>query len=280
MSINKPRGSLFAALLKYWRGRRGLSQLDLALAADVSTRHVSFLETGRSAPSEDMVLRLAATLQIPMRAQNEMLVAEGFDPYFDEPDVHRGLAPAIEHAIDFMMEQHEPFPLAVMNYRYDLVKTNRSGQRMLSQFIADFAALEPPVNACKLLFDPRGLRPYLVDWEIAARHLLVRIQRDALTHNHRDRLQALVEELASYPDVPKDWQKPDLSLRVEPVMSFSLERDGQRLSFLTTLTVFSAPTDVTVEELLIESYFPLDETTERACRDASSTGGKTAGGSP
>jgi transcriptional regulator with XRE-family HTH domain len=267
MSKTQRRGGLFPAVLKYWRGLRGLSQLDLALSADVSARHVSFLETGRSAPSREMVLRLAAALQVPLRHQNEMLSAAEFEPHFDEPDVDGELPPPIAQALERMMAQHEPFPLAVMNSRYDLLRTNAGAQRLLSRFMADMTNQSMPINACRLLFDPNGARPFVRDWERVARQLLARLHREALAQPQDRLLAELVEELASYPDVPKDWAQPDFSLAVDPVFTLRLERDGQRLSFLTTLTVFSAPQNVTLEELRIESYYPLDEETERACRD-------------
>ncbi len=262
------RGGLFPALLKYWRGLRGLSQLDLALSADVSARHVSFLETGRSAPSRDMVLRLGAALQVPMRHQNEMLVAADFEPQFDEPDPATGLSGPIAQALERMMAQHEPFPLAVMNKRYDVLRTNRGGQALLTRFIAEPGALEGPVNACRLLLDPAGAKPFVKDWERAAKMMVARLHREALTQPQDSSLAELLEELTSLPDVPDAWRQPDFSMPVEPVFTLRLERDGLELAFLTTLTVFSAPQNVTLEELQIESYYPLDDATERACREA------------
>jgi transcriptional regulator with XRE-family HTH domain len=267
-TTERRKGGLFPALLKYWRGLRGLSQLDLALTADVSTRHVSFLETGRSAPSRDMVLRLASALQVPLRDQNEMLAAANFEPQFDEPDLVTGLTGPVAQALERMMAQHEPYPLAVMDRRYDVLRTNRGGQRLLQRFVADPAALTPPVNACRLLFDPAGARPFVPNWERAAKMMLARLHREALSQPQDDALSSLVEELASFPDVPEDWRQPDFSMSVDPVFTLRLSKDGEELAFLTTLTVFSAPQNVTLEELRIESYYPLDDRTEQACRDA------------
>lgn len=268
ISDQRKKGGLFPALLKYWRGSRGLSQLDLALSADVSARHVSFLETGRSAPSREMVLRLGAALQVPMRHQNEMLVAADFEPQFDEPDPATGLSGPIAHALERMMAQHEPFPLAVMNKRYDVLQTNRGGQALLTRFIASPAELTTPVNACRLLLDPAGARPFVKDWERAAKMMIARPHREALTQPQDSALADLVDSLTSLPDVPEAWRQPDFSMPAEPVFTLRLERDGLELAFLTTLTVFSAPQNVTLEELQIESYYPLDEATERACREA------------
>lgn len=265
-STSSRRGGLFPALLKYWRGLRGMSQLDLALTADVSARHVSFLETGRSAPSREMVLRLGSALQIPLRDQNEMLIAADFEPQFDEPDAATGLSGPIGQALERMMAQHEPFPLAVMDRRYDVLRTNRGGQQLLARFVADPTALTPPVNACRLLFDPAGARPFVPDWERAAKLMLARLHREALAQPQDDALSSLVDELSSFPGVPDDWRQPDFSMPVDPVFTLRLRRDDLELAFLTTLTVFSAPQNVTLEELRIESYYPLDDATERACR--------------
>jgi transcriptional regulator with XRE-family HTH domain len=265
---SRKKGRLFPAVLKYWRGQRGLSQLDLALAADVSARHLSFLETGRSAPSREMVLRLATALHVPLRHQNEMLAAADFEPQYDEPDIHGELPPAIAHALERMMAQHEPFPLAVMNAGFDVLRTNRGGQRLIGRLIAQPEAMSMPLNACRLVFDPKGARPFVKDWERVARQLLARMHREALAQPQNEGLTRLVDELSAYPDVPKDWMAPDFSQPLDPVFSIGFERDGVSLAFLTTLTVFSAPQNVTLEELRIESYYPLDEATERACREA------------
>lgn len=264
-SATRNRG-LFPALLKYWRGNRGLSQLDLSLTADVSARHVSFMETGRSAPSPEMVLRLGAALKLPLRAQNEMLVAAGHEPRFDEPDVGGGLPTAIDQALEQMMAQHEPFPLVVMNKRYDVLRTNHGAKRLLGRVLADPTAIKPPMNACKLLFDPMGIRPFVEDWETVAKHLLARMVREALDDPQDEAMTSLIDELTQFPDVPEDWRRPDFSVSTDPVFSVRMVRGDLRLAFLTTLTVFSAPQNVTLEELRIESYFPLDETTERSCR--------------
>src|SRR5262249_53026664 len=156
---------LFPALLRHWRTRRGHSQLDLALAADVSSRHLSFLETGRAQPSREMVLRLAATLQVPLRDQNALLRAAGFADEFAEPDANGGPPPSIAGAIERMLAQHEPFPLTVLDRGYTVLRANEGGTRILSRFVLDPAALGSPPNVFALLFDPRLARPFVVDWE-------------------------------------------------------------------------------------------------------------------
>jgi transcriptional regulator with XRE-family HTH domain len=256
---------LFPALLKHWRARRGLSQLDLALAADVSARHVSFLETGRAQPSRDMVLRLGATLDVALRDQNAMLGAAGFANEFSEPSFSGELPDAITKAIDRMLEQQEPYPMLVMNRRYDVLRTNRAATAILTRFVAEPAALPQPPNAMQMLFDPRLGRPFVVDWERIARALLSRMHREALAMPNDADLAAVLRGLLEYPDVPESFRQPDFSQPSEPTFSFRLRRDDLELAFLTTVTVFNAPQNVTLEEVKLESYFPLDDATAVAC---------------
>ena len=258
------QASLFPALLKHWRSRRGLSQLDLALAAEVSTRHVSFLETGRAQPSREMVLRLATTLAVPLRDQNQLLVAAGHPEAFEEPD-EDALAGPIRQAVERMLAHHEPFPMVVMSRAYDVVLLNRAAKEVLARFVLDPSALGDRPNGMALLFDPNLARPFVVDWPSVARTLLSRLHREVLERPNDAALATLLRSLLDQPDVPRDWQAPDLSLPSEPVLPIRLQRDGQSLGFLTTVTVFNAPQNVTVEELRIESYFPLDDATRRAC---------------
>ena len=177
-----------------------MSQLDLALAAEVSGRHVSFLETGRSRPSREMILRLGSTLDVPLREQNAMLRAAGLDEAFPDPGPETAFPPAIERAIDRMMAQHEPFPLVVFDRKYDIVRLNGGAARLLPRFVADPALLEPPVNAMLLLFDPRATRPFVEDWPQTARSMLARLHREVLASGGDAELGALLHRILELPD--------------------------------------------------------------------------------
>lgn len=262
----RERPRLFPALLRYWRGRRGLSQLDLALSADVSSRHVSFLETGRSSPSEGMILRLAAALDVPLREQNELLRTAGFEPIFEEPPLNALADASVAMAIERMLAQHEPYPMVVMDAGYEILKTNHGADALLMNLVADPTALTPPLNGMDILFDPRLIRPFIVGWEVAAKELLARLHREALRHPEDGRLGDLRDRLLAYPDVPQEFHQPDFARGRAATFSIRLERDDLALSLLTAVTSFSAPQNVTVEELRIESYFPLDAATDAACR--------------
>ena len=244
-----------------------MSQLDLALSADVSSRHVSFLETGRASPSEGMVLRLASALSVPLREQNELLRAAGFESLFEEPSLDAVDDPAIAMALERMLSQQEPFPMFVMDRSYQLLRTNRGAQRILTRFIADPSAVTLPLNGMEMLFDPALTRPFIVDWENAAVELLARLNREALEHPEDARLSDLLAKLLAYPDVPQSFHEPDFRRGRAATATVCLRRDDVELNFLGTITSFSAPQNVTLEELRIESYFPLDKTTERLCQE-------------
>jgi transcriptional regulator with XRE-family HTH domain len=256
---------LFPALLRHWRTRRGLSQLDLALAADVSPRHVSFLETGRAQPSREMVLRLGATLGVPLRDQNEMLRAAGLPDEFTEPRLADGLPAGVAQAIERMLAQHEPFPLTVLDRHYHVLRTNQGATQVFSRFVADPSALPTRLNAFAMLFDPRLLRPFVVEWEQVARAFTARLHRETLVRAGDTELAALLRSLFEYPDVPELWRQPDFTIPSDPTLTLRLRRDDLSLAFLTTLTVFNAPQNVTLEELCLESYFPLDDATAETC---------------
>jgi transcriptional regulator with XRE-family HTH domain len=261
----RTEGTIYPALLRHHRHLRGLSQLDLAVASDVSSRHVSFLETGRAQPSREMVLRLAACLAVPLRDQNEMLHAAGFPAAFAEPSALTELPPFVEQAIARMMKVHEPFPMTLVDRKFDVLRANTGGMRLLSRFVSDPALLGPTPNAYRLLFDPKLARPFIEDWAEVAHALIARLHRETLLHPTNTALASLLRSLFEYPDVPEAWRQPDFSKPNEPVLILRLRRDKLSLAFLTTLTSFSAPGNVTLEEVAIESYFPLDRATEEAC---------------
>jgi transcriptional regulator with XRE-family HTH domain len=264
MSRDEP--GLFPALLRHFRNRCGSSQLDLAIAADVSARHVSFLETGRAQPSRDMVLRLGGTLGLSLRDQNTMLRAAGFEPAFAEPGLSEAMPPSILQAIARMLAQHEPFPMVVLDRCYNVLQRNDATRRLLSKIVADTSALPARPNLLQVLFDRRLARPAVVDWECTARLLASRLHRESLARPGDAELAAAVRSLFELPDVPPDFRQPDFSRPSDPTLVLRLRLGDSTLAFLGTVTAFSAPQNVTLDELRIESYFPLDDATADACR--------------
>ncbi|WP_394833103.1 helix-turn-helix transcriptional regulator [Pendulispora rubella] len=259
---------LFPAVLRHWRARRGWSQLDLALAANVSARHVSFLETGRAQPSRDMVLRLGETFDLSLRDRNAMLRAAGFEHAFAEPTFDGGLPPPLAQAVDRMSAQQEPYPLMVLNRQYDVLRVNQSAGRLFGLFLARAEPVSPgSVNLVRLLFDPYIAQHVIVDWERTAREAISRIHRELLARPNDPGLAALLQSLLAHPHVPKEWRQPDLSTPSEPIVVFRLRHGDTELAFLTTITVFQAPQNVLLDEIVIESYFPFDDRTAAFCAD-------------
>jgi transcriptional regulator with XRE-family HTH domain len=245
--------SAFGVLLKQWRARRRLSQLDLALAADVSARHVSFLETGRSRPSRDMVLRLAERLEVPLRERDPLLLAAGLAPAYpvrplDDP----ALAP-IRAAVDTVLAGYEPYPALVVDRGWTLVAANR-GVGLLTAAAAPHL-LEPPVNVLRLGLHPDGLARHIVNLAEWRGHLLARLAREAAADPG---LAALHRELSGYPGgtAPSPEQAVAVPLR--------LVLDGRELAFVSTVTTFGTALDVTAAELSIEAFLPADAATASA----------------
>lgn len=212
-----------------------------------------------------MVLRLATTLSVPLRDQNSLLQAAGFTAEYPEPRLDGGLSPAIEQALSRMLAQQEPYPLTVLDRKYDVVRSNAAAMRLLPRFVADPAALAGGMNVFKMLFDRRLARDFVVDWHGVARALVSRLHREALAHPEDDDLSRLVASLFEYPDVPAQFRQPDFTIPSEPTLAIRLARGELSLGFFTTVTTFNAPQNVTLEELRIESYYPLDDLTADAC---------------
>ncbi len=252
------RDAVFPALLRYWRQQRGMSQLDLGLTADVSARHISFLETGRSQPSIEMVLLLAETLDVPLRDRNELLRGAGFEAQYPEPDVDTLLEGDLGQAIDTMLAHHEPFPMMVFDRTYNVVRINGGGRLFLQM-----AGVSDPigVNLMRLLFQT-DVRQLISNWEECAGDILRRIQREVLHRPNDEEMASLLEDLLEYPDIPEHWRTPDFLGSNAPMVTLRARLgDGTELAFLAMVTEFSAPSNVTLQELQIESYLPMDEAT-------------------
>ena len=275
MTDQDRRDGLVPALLKHWRRQRGLSQLDLAMAADVSARHISFLETGRSTPSPEMVLLLGATLGVPLHQINTMLRAAGHDAVFDEADAE--LPPTVVGALSLMKQHHEPFPLVVIDRAYRVLDLNRAAVTILGAVLGfdpgtlDPSSLDPEsvaaldLNLARLTFDPSGAQPHIVNFDEVGPELLWRIQREVLADPADGALRDLLDELTSMPTVESDWRQVDLSKPSDPVLSLHLRRADLDLRFLAMVTAFQAPQRVAVEQIRVETWFPLDDATAAAC---------------
>lgn len=255
---------LFPALLRFWRTRRGLSQLDLAIEAQVSARHLSFLESGRAKPSAEMVLRLLSVLHVPLRAQDEALRAAGLSARFAERRLET-IDPEVDRALSRMLEQQEPFPLVVLGRDYGILRSNRGAEALFRRFIAEPARLPDAPDIFTLFFDPKLIRPFVVDWPSFARRQISRLQRELLQRGGDERLRALLERIMALPDVPASFRQPDFSSAAPATQTMCLTRGELSVGFLVAVTKFSAPGQVLLDELSVETCFPLDEATRVTC---------------
>jgi transcriptional regulator with XRE-family HTH domain len=265
VSAARPLGA--GRLLRQWRAQRGLSQLDLAVDAGISARHLSFVETGRARPSREMVLLLSRTLDMPLRDRNALLVAAGFAPVYRQTDLAAPAMTQARRALDLILRQQEPYPALVLDRHWDVLAVNDGAGRLQAHFLdpAAVAALGPP-NAMRLVFHPHGFRPWIVNWEATAASMIQWLHRDALGGGGDDRLRALLDELLAYPDVPGQWRRLDLDVSTAPFLPIELRRGDVTLRYFTTLTSLGTPHDITLQEVRIESFFPADADTEETTR--------------
>jgi transcriptional regulator with XRE-family HTH domain len=257
----------FGELLRRWRVQRRLSQLDLAVEAEISTRHLSFIETGRAQPSREMVLLLARALDVPLRDRNDLLTAAGYAPVYRESGLGAPALAQVRRALDFILRQQEPYPALVLDRGWNVLEVNQGSARFQARFLdaAAVAELGPP-NAMRLMFHPRALRPHIVNWEPTAASMIQWLHRDVVSGLGGEQTRALLEELLGYPGVPRQWRTLDVEASTGPFLPIEFEKDGRTLRYFTTLTSLGTPHDITLQELRIESFFPADEATEHASR--------------
>jgi transcriptional regulator with XRE-family HTH domain len=253
-------GSTIGSLLQYWRKTRSLSQLALANRADVSPRHICFLETGRAKPSREMVMLLSGVLDVPLRERNALLLAAGFAPLYAETPLDAPELSAVRIALLAILRQQEPFPAVVMNRRWDIARTNDAAQRFFGLLLGQRATSEP-ANVVRLMFDSRGLRPFVTNWEAVAEALIQRVHREAVGGATDATAAELLAEVLAYPDVPKHLRRPNLSAPSMPVVPVRFRKGDQAFNFFSTVTTLGTPQDVTLQELRIECFFPADEET-------------------
>jgi transcriptional regulator with XRE-family HTH domain len=254
------------ALLRDWRQRRRMTQMDLALEADVSARHLSFIETGRSVPSADMVKHLAEQLDVPLRERNELLLAAGYAPAYGQRDLDEPAMGPVREALDRVLSGHEPFPAVVVDRHWGLVAGN-SAVPLLTAGVAAHL-LEPPVNVLRLTLHPEGMAPRIANLPEWRAHLLDRLGRQAVVSGD-PALSALYDELAALPGGGPGAPPPDLAAG-EIAVPLRIRAEDGELSFISTMTTFGTAVDVTVSELSIEAFFPADAATAQALYSASS----------
>ncbi len=260
---------LVGELLRDWRARRKLSQLALALEAEVSARHLSFVETGRAAPSRETLLRLARALDMSLRDRNELFLAAGYAPLYHETDLTAPASTEVRRTLEFLLAQYEPNPAIVTDRSWNILMANKTVP-LLAEFVHDptFLATLGAPNVVRLVMHDAGLRRYIANWTEVASHLLGRLQRDVLFGFGGPSAAALLHEVRGYPDASPVLHSVKLERARSPALPLVLSRNGETLSFYTTITTFGTPLDVALEELRIETYFPADDVTRIAVTSA------------
>jgi len=258
-------------LLREWRAARRLSQLDLALDAGVSARHLSYIETGKSQPSREMLARLADTLDMSLRERNALLVAAGYAPRYTESSLATPEMAQVRRAIELLLKQQEPYPAFLINRHWDVLAVNEGAIRM-NRYILD-GRESPHTNMLHNIFDPNDLRAHLANWEEIAGDLLGHLHNLVASSPGDEKARKLLDDVLSYPGVPARWRQRDLASAPTPLLTTVFRKDGRELSFFSTITTFGTPRDVTLDELHIESCFPVDEETMSFCHQLREKGG-------
>jgi transcriptional regulator with XRE-family HTH domain len=250
-------------MLRDWRTARRLSQLDLALEAGVSSRHLSYVETGKAQPSREMIARLADALDVPLRERNALLIAAGYAPRYRETSLDTPEMAPVRRAVEFILAQQEPFPAFVTNRHWDVVLANQAVARIFG-----FMRGGPPThqNVMHQVFDPNDMRPFIANWEELAGDLIRHLHNEVAAAPADTKARTLLEQALAYPGVPEAWRTRDPGSGPAPLMPSVLRRGETELRFFSTITTFGTPWDVTLAELRIECMFPMDEETAALCR--------------
>jgi transcriptional regulator with XRE-family HTH domain len=254
----------FAAELRRWREHRGFSQLALAGQAGVSQRHLSFLELGRASPSREMVDRLAAALDIPLRQQNALLLAAGFAPRWRQRDLAAPDLAEVRSALDYMLAQQEPYPAVVVDRHWNLLKSNAGAVRLV-EFLVGPVAPGTAINLADALVAPNLLRPYLTNWAEVVRHFIRSVETDAAVDGSIETM-ALLERLSKYKGVRTALSLGSKKADPGPVLAMHFRKEDVSLRLFTTIATLGTPQDITLQELRIECFFPMDDATGRVLR--------------
>lgn len=254
----------FAAKLRWWRQHRGWSQLELAGRAEISQRHLSFLELGRASPSREMVIRLATALDIPLRQHNALLLAAGFAPVWRETALGAPEMVQVRNALDYILTQQGPFPAVAVDRHWNLLKAN-DGMARLVEFLVGPLPPDAKVNLADALVMPDVLRPFMVNWEDVVRYFIRSVEADAAADGTTE-TAALLERLLAYSDVRAVLKKVPPDIGAGSVLPMHFRKGDMSLQLFTTIATLGTPQDVTAQELRIESFFPMNDDTANTFR--------------
>ena len=256
---------LFSNMLRQWRSHRHVSQLELAHRAGVSQRHVSFLETGRAKPSKPMVLALAHSLDMPLREQNALLQSAGFNAMFAEGQLDAQSHAMFKQALDAILLHQEPYPALILDGQWNLQLANQAALRFFNLFVDPFEALvkmgsPTEFQLIRLCLHEAGMQPYIVNWQELVNSFLGRARRALMANPKHPTLQKIIDEIVEHPLAPADWRQV-WSTPPQPTVEMVMSKDGQQYRLFTMLAHFGGPTDITLEELSVELFYPADVAT-------------------
>jgi transcriptional regulator with XRE-family HTH domain len=238
-----------------------MSQLDLSSEAGVTPRHVSFVESGRANPSREMVLTLARALDVPLRERNQMLLAAGYAPLYRETGLDDDAMAQVRAALDRVLRHHEPYPAVVMDRHWNVLVTNDAAAALFAWLLEGPAESDEPANIVRLMFGP--IRPYVANWEQAGEALVQRVHREAVGGVPDVETTRLLDDVLALPGIPPGWRTPDFAAARPPVLPVEFAKDGLELSYFSMVTTVGTPQDVTLQEIRLESFFPVTAATER-----------------
>ena len=248
-------------LLRFWRDARNKSQLDLSLDSGLSQRHLSFIESGRSTPSRKTLLDIAHALDIPLRERNTLMLSAGYAPIFAESEWSAPEMQSLTKALKRVLRQHEPYPAVVMDRYWHVVMRNESAPRFFDHFI-DLEARKLPRNLLHLMFDPKGLRPFITNWPEVAASLLQRVYRESIGRVIDENTGELLTQLQAYPGVKPEWRQPSISNAL-PLIPIGFVLKGKRINLFSLISTVGAPVSITAQEHRLECMFPADDESER-----------------
>jgi transcriptional regulator with XRE-family HTH domain len=247
-------------LLKQWRGVRARSQLDISVDTGISQRQISFIESGRSVPSRSTLMGIAQALEVPLRERNALLLAAGYAPLYSDAAWNSDEMKSINRALERIIAQHEPYPAIVMDRYWNVLLTNDAAMRFFDCFI-EISKRPSPRNMLHLMFDPKGMRPFIANWEALAKTLIQRVHREAVGHIVDHKTKQLVADLLGYPDVQSDWRAPQRHSAL-PMIPMSFVKDGATLNYFSLVTTVGTPETIAAQELRVECICPADDETE------------------
>jgi transcriptional regulator with XRE-family HTH domain len=256
----------FSSLLKHWRNVRRLTQIELAGDANVSARHVCFLETGRAQPSREMVQLLGSALDLPLEERNALHVAAGFVPPYGDRGLAADNLQHVRQALDFILRQQEPYPGIVIDGHWDVRIRNQASARLFKPFHQAYD-MESGIadNAMHVVFHPKGLRPFIVNWDEFAGQMIQILHREVAQGGGI--AARLLDEIMTYPGLPAEWRLPRNPAGSSPVMTMQLQKGDFRLAFFSTFTTLAMPTDAALQKLKIECFYPADNATAAQARE-------------